>query len=364
MSKKLLLKLFLVFLLSLTFVKGVDAAGITISPPKFEFEIEPGNAVVGEIKIVNDEDRELTLVTNVQDFIAGGETGNPQFINPEENDESISLGKWVQVLESEIIIEPRSKKTVQFTITVPENAEPGGHYGTIFFAPPAGGGQLSVVQRIGSLVLVRVKGEIKEAGALETYGSYTLAQNTNFKDAVEKKFYENTPVKFAIRYRNDGNVHLKPQGKIEIFNTFGKQLEQIGIKNVLNPQGVMIDQEIVNYLPVNDNLGNVLAKSTRMFTTEYNGTTFWYRHEDGSKEIKYKGFPVGCYTAKLALVGAGGEEVIKEIKFTIFPYKVILGYGLAGLLALFILVCFTRWRKKTLREKIRAELKKELQKKE
>ncbi len=104
MLKKLLLKIVFVFLLTCSCIASVNAAGITLSPPKFEFEIEPGHAVVGEVKIVNDEDTELSLSTNVQDFIASGETGTPQFIDPEKNDESISLGKWVEVLEPEFTI--------------------------------------------------------------------------------------------------------------------------------------------------------------------------------------------------------------------------------------------------------------------
>lgn len=362
MLKKLTLKIFFAFILTFAFFQGAKGAGVTLSPPKFEFEIEPGNAVVGEVKIVNDEDVPLSLSTNIQDFIAGGETGTPQFIDPEENDESISLGKWIQVLEPEFTIEPRSKIAVQFTITVPENAEPGGHYGTIFFAPPGGEGQLSVVQQIGALVLVRVKGEVKEAGHLETYGTYALPQGGVYTDAVAQNFYETTPTDFIIRYRNDGNVHVKPSGKIEIFNTFGQKLEKIGLKDILNPQGVLKDQEIVDYIPVNQGLGNVLAKSTRMFRVQYNGEAFWYRFDDGTKELRYKGFPVGRYTAKLTLTGAGGEEVIEEIHFTVFPWKKIVGYTLLALILIISFVKFRKWRGKALREKIKKELQKEMKK--
>ena len=362
MFKKLFPKLLLAFLLTFILAKGVNAAGVTISPPKFEFEIEPGNTVVGEVKIVNNEDQALFLSTNVQDFIAGGETGTPQFINPEDNDESISLGMWVQVVEPEFTIEPRSKKSVQFTITVPENAEPGGHYGTIFFAPPGGEGQLSVVQQIGALVLVRVKGDVKEEGALETYGVYDLEEGATFEDAVEKSFYEKVPVDFVIRYKNNGNVHIKPAGKIEIFNTFGKQLDKIGLKDILNPQGVLKDQEIVDYIPVNQGLGNVLAKSTRMFKSQFNGEAFWYRFDDGTKELRYKGFPIGRYSAKLTLSGAAGEEIIQEISFTIFPWKIIVGYTVLFLLLILTLVKVNKWRKKSLRAKIKKELEKEMKK--
>jgi len=360
MFKNFFFKSLLAFLLTFTLIKGASAAGMTISPPKFEYEIEPGSAVVGEIKITNNEETELTLTTDIQDFIAGGESGQPQFINPEDNESSISLGKWIQILDEGIVITPGEVKVIQFSINVPENAEPGGHYGTIFFTPPSEEGQLSIVQKLGSLVLVRVKGDVEEKGNLETYGTYVLPEGSEFDTAVEKTFYETTPVKFLVRYQNEGNVHLKPTGKIEIFNIFGQKLEQIGIQDILNAQGVRTDQEIADYIPVNQALGNVLAKSTRMFTMEYQGKAFWYRFDDGSKELRYKGFPVGKYTAKLTLMGAGGEEITKETTFIIFPWKIIFGYGLFAIILILLIVKFIKWRSKSLREKIKKELQKEL----
>lgn len=360
MLQKILRKAVFVFLVSLSFVSAVNAKGVTLSPPKFEFEISPGESVTGEIKIVNDEENALTLTTSVQDFVAGGETGTPQFIDPEDNDASISLGKWVTVAEPQVTIEPGEKKSVQFTITAPANAEPGGHYGTIFFAPPGGGGQLSVVQQIGALVLVRVKGEVKEIGSLETFGTYTLAQDDSFDNATEKGFYETPPVDFIVRYKNDGNVHLKPNGRIEIYNTLGQKLEKIGLQDLYNDQGVLTGQEIVDYIPVNQTLGNVLAKSTRMFRAKFNGEAFWYRLDDGTKELRYKGFPVGRYKAVLTLIGAGGTEISQEINFLIFPWKVIFGYGVGGLFILFVLLKFFKWRNRSIRERIKKELQKEL----
>ena len=157
-------------------------------------------------------------------------------------------------------------------------------------------------------------------------------------------------------------MHVKPSGKIEIFNTFGQKLEKIGLQDVLNPQGVLKDQEIIDYIPVNQGLGNVLAKSTRMFTAQYNGEAFWYRFDDGTKELRYKGFPVGRYTAKLTLTGAGGEEINQEVSFIVFPWKIIIGYTVLAILAIFILLKIKKWRSKALREKIKRELQKEMKK--
>lgn len=364
MQKKIWLKIAIFAFVYFFGCASAQAAGVTISPPKFEFTLNPGQTVTGEIKVVNNEKNELKLVSEVQDFIAGsGETGQPQFIDPAKNDASISLGRWVNVADKEFSLKAGETKLVKFTITVPMGAEPGGHYGTIFFSPPAGAGQIAIIQKIGALALVRVAGEVKEKGNLETFGTYVLARPDTFEGAQAKNFYEKFPINFVVRYRNDGNVHLKPQGKIEITNLFGQKLKQIGVESVVNSEGVVMDQKLVDYLPVNDAKGNVLAKSIRLFTTEYKGQAYWYQYENGSKEVKYKGFPVGRYTAKLTFAGAGGEAVTQETSFIIFPWKIIFGYGLFVIVVAFGLLKLNKWRHKKLREQIKRELTKEMKKK-
>lgn len=362
MKTKFLLKVLFSICLVLVAATQVQAAGITISPPKFEFSVDPGKSVQGTVKLINNDAEDLILESDVQDFIAGNETGQPQFINPEENDSSISLGRWVEISTGAIVVPANGELEIGFKITIPQSAEPGGHYGSIFFSPPISEGQVAVVQKIGSLVLVRVSGEVKETGHLETFGSYVIQNKDNFEGAEEKGFYEYAPVSLAVRYQNEGNIHLKPSGKIEIFNTFGKQLEKIGVENVLNENGLVTAQNIVDYLPVNDLKGNVLAKSTRMFLIDYQGQAYWFQNEDGTKEIKHKGFPVGRYKAKLTLTGAAGATETQEVNFIIFPWKQIFGYGFGSIILLTLIVKINRRRRKSLREKLRAELAREMQK--
>jgi hypothetical protein len=125
---------------------------------------------------------------------------------------------------------------------------------------------------------------------------------------------------------------------------------------VLNELGAPVSQEIVDYLPINDARGNVLAGSARRFDTAYAGTAYWYQNEDGTRSIKHRGLGIGLYHATLDL-SLNGEEVTEELTFLVFPWFTFfwvvallaaLGYG------------FRRYRRHAharLREQIMRELK-------
>ena len=360
--KKINLAIF-TFLLFLPF-KQVFADGLTISPPKFEFNAKPGQILLDTIKITNKNNTPLELFVTVQDFVAKDETGTPTFINPQENNSDLSMANWISMegQKESITLKPNEKKEIPFKIEVPSNAEPGGHYGSIFFSPPSPKGQVSVVQKIGSLVLVRVEGKIQEKGKLNQFFTYKdlLSENKNKAiDQIKKiSFFQNFPINFAIRFENTGNVHTKVYGKIEI-ERYNKKLKNIGLKTVLK-NGVPFEQKIVDFIPINDEKGNTLAKSFRRFDVSYQGEAFWYHHDDGNKEIRYKGFPIGKYKAKLTLsYGSGKENLTKEINFIIFPWKKITLWILLIIIGLFSLIYYRKWSRKKLEKRLRHMIEQE-----
>lgn len=339
----------------LPFVPQSFAAGITISPPKFELDATPGQVIRSVVKITNTDTDTLILTPSVQDFVASGETGQPKFVDAKDSDPAISLSNWVNVNQGKTVTAPpRRAVEVPFVVTVPQDAEPGGHYGAVFFAPPAGSGQVGVTQRIGALILIRVKGDVTESGALDIFGAYDKdLEGEKLHDVGSNTFYSSLPVNFTARYQNTGNIHLKPTGKIEISN-FGIKLNEIGVQSILNDGGVEISKEIVNFLPVNNERGNTLAKSFRSYHTTWEGTPYWYYNEDGTKEIRYKGFPLGYYTATLTLDGAGGKSETATTHFIILPWKEALVTVVTLLALYFGGTRFFAWRSR----KLEAEFKK------
>ncbi len=336
------------------------AASVTVSPPKFEFEVEKGQTITQNITITNGEPSDLTLATSAADFTAAGEEGKPSFAeDANQVNSAFSLASWINLPNQVITVPGSGKLVVPFTVRVPEHAEAGGHFGTIFFSPiTAAAGDISIKQKVGVLLLVRVKGEIRESGNLDIFDTYNSAiTGDQVANAKTQAVFETFPINLAVRLTNTGNVHTKPQGKIIIKNTFGQALTRVGEEAILNGSGAITGTKVVDYIPVNDRGGNVLPNSSRVFLQPWKGLGSQVYDENGQKSIAWKGLGFGRYTAELELSYAGQIMPKQVISFWILPWKIMAG-GLALIIALYFIS--KKWRQMS-RERLKRQLRKELE---
>jgi hypothetical protein len=186
------------------------------------------------------------------------------------------------------------------SISIPEDAEPGGLYGSVLVstypvkekketeASEAKGGTV-IISRVGTLFFVRVPGDAKEEGLLKSF-----SVNNG------KKIFTSGPFNFELLFENNGNVYLAPYGIIEIKNIFHTKISEIQI----DPWFAMPD-------------------SVRF------------------REIKWdKKFMFGRYSAE-AKINRGYDDIIDEatVTFWVIPWKVILA-GFAGIVLILLLL---RW---------------------
>lgn len=336
------------------------AASITVSPPKFEFEVEKGQTTSQSITITNGEGTPLNLAVSAADFTAVGEEGKPSFSeDTNQVNSAFSLASWISLPNQAVVVPAGGKLVVPFTVKVPEHAEAGGHFGTIFFSPvTAGSGDIAVKQKVGVLLLVRVKGEIRESGSLDVFGTYNAKlTGDEIAGAKAQSIFENFPINIAVRLTNTGNVHTKPQGKIIIKNTFGQVLTRVGEEAILNASGAITGTKVVDYLPVNDRAGNILPNSSRVFLQPWKGYGSQVYDTEGQKSIAWKGLGIGRYTAELDLTYAGEQMPKQTISFWIMPWKVMAS-GLALIIALYFII--KKWRQMS-RERLKRQLRRELE---
>ena len=102
------------------------ASALTVSPVKLEISGDPGEIVKGEILLKNEKEGTKTFYSSFENFEATGETGTPTFIPAKEG-----LGTWIEAAP-QITLEPGEQKKVPYTISIPEDADPGGHFAAIF----------------------------------------------------------------------------------------------------------------------------------------------------------------------------------------------------------------------------------------
>ncbi len=225
-----------------------DSLSVTITPPLFQLSIGPGETWSSSVKVVNNNSYEVTYKPQVVDFEANGETGQGTFVpliesfadEPRRGD---SLGSWIDMSSEAITIPAGKSSQFEFTVRVPENADPGGHYAAIMIGPAtedsASGSHMKVSSFVTSLLFVKIKGEINESGRIR---EFTPLQSV----------YQRPEANFVLRFENTGNTHLRPQGTITLYNMWGKERGE-----------VLINEK--------SNFGNVLPRSVRRFEFAWTG---------------------------------------------------------------------------------------------
>lgn len=279
-----------IFTQSIAYAAPAPNAGqaLEISPPVVELSASPGQTVTTNIKIRDVSNSELIVRGKADDFGAGDENGDPKILLDEKEATRFSLKFWIAGVP-DLRLVPREIKTVTVKISVPKNAEPGGHYGVVRFTgtPPGLEGQgVSLSASIGALILLRVAGPVTEkVEIVDFFATKAITKNILF---------EQGPITFVERLKNLGSVHVKPTGSMDIFDSFGN---------------------LVDVVPVNQPPRNILPDSIRKFDQTWN-----------------KRWLFGRYRARVNLsYGSAHSPIVAGTTFWVIPYKLII-------LVLFILV--------------------------
>lgn len=236
-------------LISTVFVAGVSAQSSTtknqnantgsssvlkVSPLRSDAIIRPGESRNVPVTIQNVTTKPLTMRVIANDFIAGdSENGVPDIILDENKfAPTHSLKRFMQKPDV-VSVEPGATQTVEVAVKVPANAQAGGYYGAIRFAPagPNGEANVNVTGSVASLILLTVPGNTVES-----------LQLSNFDIRQDKKSVSRLTspddVDVLVRLENKGNVHVSPFGSINVQKD-GKLVYSAKVNDV-KPAGVIL----------------------------------------------------------------------------------------------------------------------------
>lgn len=280
-----LLKTSLFIIISI-FSLNTTFASLSISPLKFEFNIEQSKSTKDKIKVTNNWDTTITLYSSKEDFIAWDDSWTPKFVKPEDQtNPEYALSNWIKIEDGNVTLAPGESKEVKFSVNLPKNAEPGWHYAAVFFSPGTPSwAQVAVVQRLWVLVLVNVPWEVKVEWNLKSFKIWNIAED---KKLVESEKFDTLPITFQTVFENLWNVHLKPSWKITLIDEDGEVLKNIWKETVSSPAWAYLWEKMVDYIPINDTLWNVLPKSQRRFETNWMWFGYNVLNEDGTKSVKF-----------------------------------------------------------------------------
>ncbi len=238
-------------LVSATFVHAQSRGdlAITVTPPLFQLTIGPGESWTSTLKVVNSNPYDVSYYTQVVDFVAEGEGGQASFVplvSPPagEATSTATLASWIQVTPGPFKVPQGTSADVPFTVSVPIDAAPGGHYAAILVGTEPGerrsdGPSMRISSMVSSLLFVRIKGEVIESGRIREFRTVD-------------ELYQTPRADFVLRFENTGNAHLRPQGSVTIYNMWGKERGQV----LINEKG---------------EFGNALPESTRRYEFSWEG---------------------------------------------------------------------------------------------
>ena len=286
---------------------------LVTSPLPINLKAKPGTSVSADIRVKNGNAATEKLKVTLMKFNAYGEEGKPGLTDREAGDDYFD---WVSFSPSVFDAPPNEWITVKMTINLPKTAAFGYYYAAIFSrANEAPKPQAKQSILIGSTaVLVLLDADVPNAKRAASIVSFS----------ADKKSYEFLPAAFTVKIKNDGNVHLVPNGTIFI-SRGGKT---------------------VAALSINDAAGNVLPGSNRIFTASWkDGFPSYVTKEADGKVVtdkngnavqslkwdmsKLNNLRFGKYTARLlAVYDDGTKDVPLEatVSFWVIPWRIIGGF--------------------------------------
>lgn len=254
---------------------------LKIAPALIEETVNPGDTFTSSVTVTNPDSVAKTLTLSVEDITGINDAGEPEFSSTTAS--AFGVSSWVTIPQSTVTIPANGSKVVSFTVNVPKDAAPGGHYGAFFvsFGPqrPSVTGA-GVGYEVGTLIELRLAGQANEE-----------AQITEF--STDKGLYQGADVTFTATLENTGNVIVRPRGPIDVVNMFGQKVATV---------------------IMNDGNEAIFPSSSRSFTATWTGS----------------GFMIGRYDAVMSL--SYGDQVHKTVTATasfwivpIVPIVAVLG---------------------------------------
>lgn len=192
-------------------VAHASESALSASPAILETVLESSRPTLTTITIQNNTSFPLPIKGSASSFLA------TQYI-PTDRLETYDASHWFTLNPADFILQPNEVKKIEVTITPPLDAEPSGHYATLYFRPLIPQDAVSAssaisLARIGVLAMMIVPGDIKTALSIN---SLTAPAWQSFG-----------PLTFTSKLSNQGTIHLLPQNTLTIKNIWGQTVKEL-----------------------------------------------------------------------------------------------------------------------------------------
>jgi len=209
---------------SATAQSSVGGGGLRIPPGPIPLEIYPGESRTFPLNVRNITPTPLSVKMEVNDFSSDGESGDPVIILNDDADPNnpFSIRPYVEGPELfDLAVD--EEKTLQYTISLPTDANPGARFGLIRFIANAGEGLdegVTLTASLGTIVIVNTPGNAVELISFKDMKAVDEGGKTG-------TLFESAPRQVKITLANEGNTYVQPYGNIQVKNWSGDVIQSV-----------------------------------------------------------------------------------------------------------------------------------------
>ena len=193
------------------------AISISVLPAQQRLTLEPGETKTAEVTVVNSGNVEYEVKVYATPYTVSEDYTSNVF----EGDTLpfSQIWRWISFDGKDtndlFVLEPGTRKTIEFTIDVPESVPAGGQYAGIMaeVAPPTDATGIVSIRRVASLLYTNINGETIDKGEV-----------TN---RIWQSFHSNGDIKTSLTVKNLGNTDFAVENHLIVDNLFGRRVDEI-----------------------------------------------------------------------------------------------------------------------------------------
>ncbi len=184
--------------------------GITMSPTSRQYTLDAGSVMNDKLTIINDGTTDYDFLLYARPYsIENNQYDKPDFTTTVQN---ADLYSWVQFPTAKYHIKAGATMNVSFSVHVPSEAAPGGHYGVVFAEvqpspEQAAGNSVVRKKRVGAIIYATVNGAVKLVG--------------NGAGGEIPFWQVQPPLRATVAAKNTGNTHFTDKIKLTVRDVLG-----------------------------------------------------------------------------------------------------------------------------------------------
>ncbi|MEV4312599.1 DUF916 domain-containing protein [Actinocrispum sp. NPDC049592] len=207
----------------------------------FSYGATPGAVVRDFVAVSNVSETPIGLKVYASDAFNTPEGGYDLLASGKQ---PTDIGAWTKTRDHQVSVPGRSVVIVPFTVTIPADATPGDHAGGIVAAltteqTNAQGQKVSVEQRVGARIYLRVAGELRpELSVQDLTASY------------DGQFFGRGDATVTYTVKNTGNVRLGATQAVKVSTPWGSSVDSDPVETLpeLLPGGAVKKSTVVHGL--------------------------------------------------------------------------------------------------------------------